>query len=321
MKDTSSKINQELRARGIGFHRINPTFTESRLRLLHKITRKIHFAQRDPRLSIRRIWIPRSDGSIMRMLIFSPRNFQGEVPGVLWFHGGGYAIGSPEQSLGFARILTQSAPCVVVSPDYRLSPESPYPAALDDAYTALVWMKNHALEMGIRSNQIMVGGDSAGGGLAAALCLYARDESEIQIAFQMPLYPMLDDRMTTPSAQNNNAPIWNSESNYNSWKLYLGDLFGSEDVPYYAAPARAVDHTRLPPAATFVGELEPFRDETVEYVKNLTDAGIPVQFRLFPGCYHAFDQICPHAAVSREAASFLANAFQYAVNHYFAEQL
>jgi len=180
-------------------------------------------------------------------------------------------------------------------------------------------MKNHAEELGIRSDQLMVGGDSAGGGLTAALSLYARDKGEVKIAFQMPLYPMLDDRMTSDSAVENNAPVWNSKSNYNAWKLYLGERFGMPDVPVYAAPARAEDYRNLPPTATFVGALEPFRDETIEYVDHLRKAGVPVDFEVFEGCYHAFEQMCPKAEVSRKAMTFLLNAYEYAVMHHFTE--
>jgi acetyl esterase/lipase len=209
---------------------------------------------------------------------------------------------------------------VVIAPDYRLSTEVPYPAALEDSYTALMWMKDNASALGIRDDQLMVGGDSAGGGLTAALTLYARDKGQVAIAFQMPLYPMLDDRMSSESAKDNNAPVWNSKSNTNAWKLYLGDLFGTAKVPPYAAPARAEDYSSLPPTATFVGDLEPFRDETIEYVGNLKKAGVPVKFKLFEGCYHAFETICPNAEVSKRAVSFLLNSYKYAVDHYFAEQ-
>ncbi len=176
-------------------------------------------------------------------------------------------------------------------------------------------MKNHAEELGIRPDQLMVGGESAGGGLTAALCLYARDKDEVKISFQMPLYPMIDDRMITESAKENNAPVLNSRMNELAWKLYLGELFG-KDVPYYAAPARATDYRNLPPAVTFVGDLEPFRDETIQYVENLRKAGVPVDFKVYSGCYHGFDIINPKADVSRDATIFFINSFKYAVDHY-----
>ncbi|MCD4714927.1 MAG: alpha/beta hydrolase, partial [Clostridiales bacterium] len=113
--------------------------------------------------------------------------------------------------------------------------------------------------------------------------------------------------------------VWNSKSNYNAWKLYLGDLFGSQDVPAYAAPSRAPDYHNLPPTVTFVGELEPFRDETIQYVENLRRAGVPVEFEVYKGCYHAFEQICPNAEMSKKAMTFFMGAYDYAVKHYFTE--
>ncbi|KUK98057.1 MAG: Esterase/lipase, partial [Anaerolineaceae bacterium 46_22] len=265
-------------------------------------------------------YIPREDGSTLRLCIYKPKYLKENVPGVLWLHGGGYAIGTPEQSMSKVKSLINASQCVVIAPDYRLSTEAPYPAALEDSYTALLWMKDNTSALGIREDQLMVGGESAGGGLTAALTLYARDKGQVAIAFQMPLYPMLDDRMSSESAKDNNAPVWNSKSNTNAWKLYLGDLFGTAKVPPYAAPARAEDYSSLPPTATFVGDLEPFRDETIEYVGNLKKAGVPVKFKLFEGCYHAFETICPNAEVSKRAVSFLLNSYKYAVDHYFAEQ-
>jgi acetyl esterase/lipase len=145
-------------------------------------------------------------------------------------------------------------------------------------------------------------------------------KTAVNIAFQMPLYPMLDDRITTESAKDNNAPVWNSKSNFNGWKLYLGDLFKAPNVPCYAAAARAEDYSNLPPTATFVGDLEPFRNETIQYVSNLRKAGLPVEFEIYKGCFHGFDQMCPKAEVSKKALDFIANSFKYSVDHYYAEQ-
>lgn len=265
-------------------------------------------------------WISRKDGSKMRICIFKPLRPKENVPGILWLHGGGYAIGMPEQAQYMAKKFIEVSSCVVVAPEYTLSVEAPYPAALEDSYEALLWMKNHDKELGIRADQLMVGGDSAGGGLTAATTLYARDKGEVAVAFQMPLYPMLDDRMTSESAKDNNAPVWDSKSNFAAWRLYLGNLFGTLNVPCYAAPARAEDYSKLPPTATFVGELEPFRDETIQYVENLKKAGVAVHFEIYKGCYHAFEQMCPKAKISQKAISFLVDSFTYAVDHYFAMQ-
>lgn len=146
-------------------------------------------------------WITRKDGSKLRICIYKPLNSKNDVPGVLWLHGGGYAQGIPETFADTYKRLIEASDCVIIAPDYRLSIEAPYPAALEDSYAALLWMKSHASELGIRDNQLIVGGESAGGGLTAALTLYARDKQEVNIAFQMPLYPMIDDRMRTESAK------------------------------------------------------------------------------------------------------------------------
>jgi|GEM_PF-247035 len=317
----NSMIEKDLRAMGI-IMKIVPRilFTETGLRLLSKMPNKMGRKIKSDNLQVEEKWIPRKDGSKLRIRIFKPLEPVVNVPGFLWLHGGGYALGSPEQAAKTAQRLNRASKCVIIAPDYRLSTQAPYPAALEDCYQTLLWMKSHAQELGIRDNQLMVGGDSAGGGLAAALTLYARDKGEVAIAFQMPLYPMIDDRMTNNSSRDNNAPVWNSRSNYNCWKLYLGELFGSENVPYYAAPSRATDYSNLPPAATFVGELEPFRDEVIQYVENLRQAGVPVNFQIFPGCYHAFEQVCPKAEISQKAFAFIGNSFKYAVENYFAEQ-
>lgn len=318
MKIKHSMIDKELRITGAMLKLINSSFSERRLRVLGKMKPKIKI--KDDYMECTEDWITRNNGSKLRVCIFKPIEAPDNLPGVLWLHGGGYAIGYPEQSKFMIKTLIKASDCIVVSPDYRLSVEAPYPAALEDSYCTLLWMKNNAEKLGIRENQLMVAGDSAGGGLTAAITLYARDKGEVEIAFQMPLYPMLDDRMISESAIDNDAPVWSSKSNFNAWKLYLGDLFNSENVPCYASPARAKDYSRLSPTATFVGDLEPFKDETIEYVDNLIKAGVPVEFKLYKGCYHAFEHICPRASISKKAIEFITSSFKYATEHYFAEQ-
>jgi len=295
-------------------------YRESRIRLINKLSRKRLIIKKHADIQFTEKWIVRKDGSKLRICIFQSLDPKKNTPGMLWLHGGGYAIGAPDQAKKLAAKLIEASECVVVAPDYRLSIEAPYPAALNDAYETLLWMKNHTKELGIRENQLMVGGDSAGGGLAVALSLYARNKGEVAIAFQMPLYPMLDDRMTSKSATFDNTPVWDAKSNFNCWKLYLGKLFGTKEVPYYAAPARANDFSKLPPTTTFVGELEPFRDEVIQFAHNLRKSGVPVDFEKFNGCFHAFEQMCPKATVSKKAIAYVKNSFKYAVEHYFAEQ-
>jgi len=321
MKVTFRMIDRQLRLIGVLLRLVFSKRSEKDLRKKNPLMQFLK-GRKPKDLFYQQEWIARPDGSRLRIVIYKPLKgiaAGSEVPGVLWLHGGGYAIGVPEQEISYVRKMIAASNCVVVVPDYRLSPEAPYPAALDDCYTALRWMQAHAAELGYRPNQLAVGGESAGGGLTAALTLYARDQGEVNIAFQLPFYPMLDDRMTSESARDNNAPAWDSVSNASAWKLYLGPLLGQQ-VPPYAAPARATEYRGLPPTITFVGELEPFRDETLAYVDHLREAGVPVDFELYPGCYHAFDSLAPWASVSKKATAFWLSRFRYAVQHHFAEQ-
>ena len=248
----------------------------------------------------------------LKMNIYRPLNNVSEVPGLMWIHGGGYAMGFPEQDESFIRHFIETVPCIVIAPAYRLSPEEPYPAALDDCYAALLWLHEHADELGVRRDRIMVGGDSAGGGLTAAVTIRARREGKVAIACQMPLYPMLDDRMITGSSRENRAPVWSSRSNESAWKLYLGKLHGRDDIPAEAVPARLTDYSGLPPAFTFVGSIEPFRDEVIEYMENLRSAGVPAEYTEFNGCYHAFDIMAPDSEPARNATALLLDYFRRA---------
>lgn len=245
-----------------------------------------------------------------------PKN---KTPGILWIHGGGYITGMAKMLyISRAIGLVKKYGAVVVTPEYRLSKAAPYPAALEDCYTALKYLKEHAEELGINTSQIMIGGESAGGGLTVATCMYARDKGEINIAYQMPLYPMIDDR-DTESSRDNHAPVWNTKLNHKGWKAYLGDLWQG-NVPAYAAPARQTNYSDLPPAYTFVGDNDPFYCETLTYIKNLKNAGVKAKTDVYPNCFHAFDMLLPFKKVSKKAIVEFERQYLYAVKHYFAEQ-
>lgn len=201
---------------------------------------------------------------------------------------------------------------VVVSPGYRLAPFAPYPAALDDCYAALLYMKANAPALGIRDDQLMVGGESAGGGLRAAVYIKARDTGAVRVAFQMPLYPMLDDR-------NNHGRVWNTRKNHFAWACYLLGQ-NRKNLPPYAVPARLTDFTGLPPAYTFVGDGEPFYAETVRYIEQLKAAGVPASMDVYHSNMHAFDMMQPDDSLSQEAAGRFNAQFAYAQAHYFAPQ-
>ncbi|HJB30120.1 MAG TPA: alpha/beta hydrolase [Candidatus Blautia faecavium] len=264
----------------------------------------------------------KSAGKEIKLLILKPtknRRPREETPGILWIHGGGYITGMAKMVyISRAMALVKKFGAVVVAPEYRLSKEAPYPAALLDCYAALKYIKNNGAELGINTSQIMVGGESAGGGLAAAVCMYARDKGEVNIAFQMPLYPMLDDR-DTPSSQNNHAPVWNTKRNHIGWKAYLGE-FWKKEVPAYAAPARQTDYSNLPPAYTFVGDIEPFYWETLMYIENLKKAGVEAKADVYPNCFHAFDMLLPTKKISRKAIAEFEKNYLYAAKHYFTKQ-
>ena len=224
-----------------------------------------------------------------KLIILHPAGQQGPVPGILWIHGGGYMTGMAAMVYASCgRMLARKYGAVVVSPGYRLAWKKPYPAALEDCYTALEYMADHAEELGIRRDQLIVGGESAGGGLAAAVCLYARDQGRIPVAFQIPLYPMLD-CFDTPSSRDNHGRNWNTRRNHWGWKHYLGDLYGSPSVPKYASPSRETDYTGLPPAYTYVLDGEPFLDETRTYIRNLREAGVDAAVDVYHGNFHGFD--------------------------------
>lgn len=263
----------------------------------------------------------KSNGNRIKLLILKPDiPQQGEKkPGILWIHGGGYITGMAEMVYMSRSIhLVKEYGVTVISPEYRLSGQAPYPAALIDCYHALLYMKKHAEELGIRKDQIMVGGESAGGGLAAALCMYAKDKRTVNIAYQMPLYPMIDNE-DTETSRDNHAPVWNTRRNHYGWKQYLKGITGGK-VPAYAAPARRKDYSGLPPAYTFVCTAEPFYAETITYVRNMQKAGVDAGIDIYLGMFHAFDMLLPFLPISKRAAERFEKNFEYAMAHYFSEQ-
>ncbi|MFE7649463.1 alpha/beta hydrolase [Streptomyces phaeoluteigriseus] len=223
-------------------------------------------------------------------------------PVVYHVHGGGMVLGSNrvgvDQVLDWARELDM----VVVSVEYRLAPEHPYPAPVDDVYAGLLWTAEHAEELGGDPERIVVAGASAGGGLTAALALLLRDRGGPRPLGQVLLCPMLDDRNDTPSArQMAGLGIWDRTANETGWTALLGDLRGGPDVSPYAAPARAEDLSGLPPAFLDVGSAETFRDEVVAYASRIWQAGGVAELHVWPGGFHGFDGFAPQAAVSRAA--------------------
>jgi acetyl esterase/lipase len=223
-------------------------------------------------------------------------------PAILLLHGGGFIVGSVEAEHVGAVLMAADAESVLVSVDYRLAPEHPYPAALRDCYAALSYVHAEAAELGVDTERVALVGTSAGGGLAAATTLFARDRGGPSICFQMLHIPELDDRLRTPSMHKFvDAPVWNQPLAEKSWQYYLGDdLVGTEKVPIYAAPARALDLSGLPPAYVSTAENDPLRDEGIAYAQELLWAGVSVELHQFPGTFHG-SALVSRASVSRRA--------------------
>ncbi|WP_299564625.1 alpha/beta hydrolase [uncultured Mycolicibacterium sp.] len=213
-------------------------------------------------------------------------------PALLWIHGGGYVMGSAAQDDGWCRRYARALGATVAAVEYRLAPEHPYPAPLEDCYTALAWLIRLP---GVDPARVAIGGASAGGGLAAALALLARDRGELRPAAQLLVYPMLDDRTNDrPDAERPGHRLWNRAANAFGWSAYLG-----EADPVVAVPARRSDLRGLPPAWIGVGTADLFHDEDLEYARRLRAAGVPCTVEVVPGAFHGFDAIRPGAAVSR----------------------
>jgi acetyl esterase/lipase len=260
--------------------------------------------------------IPSVAGEIL-VKIYEPAERTGaKLPAMLWIHGGGYVMGHPDMDDALCERFVQAANCVVVSVDYRLAPEFPYPAAIDDCYASLTWMTDEADSLGIDLNRIAIAGASGGGGLTAALAIMARDKGGPALIFQMPLYPMLDDRNITASSYEITADnaTWNRTNNLAAWNMYLGERTEDSEVSSHAVPARVENLAGLPPTYTCIGQLDLFRDETIEYVKRLAEAGVDVEFHLYPGCFHSFEVIVPQAEVSQRASQSYVDAIARALN-------
>ena len=228
-------------------------------------------------------------------LILRPADREPAKIGLLWIHGGGYITGMKEMVyMSRAADLVKQYGVTVYAPGYRLAWLKPYPAAVEDCYHVLEYMSE-------KGETIMVGGESAGGGLCAAVCMMARDRG-IHVAYQFPLYPMLSN-LDTESSRDNHGRIWNTRRNHLGWRLYLRGDAKKEDISPYASPSRQTEYRGLPPCYTFVGEGEPFYVETLQYVEDLRKAGVPAEVDVYPTNVHAFDMLYPEDAVSRQAIS------------------
>lgn len=271
-----------------------------------------------PTFSISEHFIPGPEGSPdVRVLVYRPTQIQGAVPALMWLHGGGYIMGSADGEDAMLKSILSAVGCAAVAVDYRLAPETPYPGSLEDCYAALKWLSTHADELGIDSKRIAVGGSSAGGGLAAALALLARDRGEFSLMFQFLIAPMIDDRTCTLAEPHpyTGEFIWTREANRFGWTSLLGHEPGGADVPAYAAVARAENLEGLPATFINVGSIDLFLEEDMEYAHRLMRAGVPTELHVYPGAYHGFRMVAD-AQVTQLAQQDQLNALKRAFNLY-----
>lgn len=258
----------------------------------------------DGRFEVTELSVPGPrNGPEVTLVSVRPTGPSGPLPLLYYLHGGAMIMGNAWSAL--PRILREWAlplEMAVLSVEYRLAPGTRYPGPLEDCYAGLVWAAGHAGELGIDAGRVIIGGKSAGGGLAAALALLARDRGGPGILGQLLLCPMLDDRARTVSShQMSGLGGWDLVSAETAWKALLGDRYGAADLPPYAAPARATDLSGLPPAFIDVGSAEMFRDEDVAYANALWQAGGQAELHVWPGACHGFDSVAPRAALSQDA--------------------
>ncbi|MCH1542421.1 MAG: alpha/beta hydrolase [Alphaproteobacteria bacterium] len=244
-----------------------------------------------------------ADGHDIDMRIMQPTQAGekkvGKKPLFYWIHGGGYVLGQAKQGDIFTLRAAQLG-CYAASVEYRLAPETAYPGPLEDCYEGLKHLLDNADALGIDKTRIIIGGVSAGGGLCAGLALLIRDRGLCAPLGQLLIYPMIDDTNIEPASETlPDTPIWSRHYNLFGWRSYLGDLFGTKDIPIYAAPARAENVSGLPPTYMPVGDLDLFLDENIAYARKLTRARVPTHFHIVPGAFHGFNGFVPDAPVSR----------------------
>lgn len=252
-----------------------------------------------PDVTIETAVLPGTNG--LRVILYRPAT-AAPCPALLSIHGGGYVLGGAADT-GAASVRTASeVGCLVVSVEYRLAPETTAPGSVEDCYAALLWMYREAPSLGIDPERIAIGGESAGGGLAAALALLARDRGEVPVLFQMLIYPMLDDRTVVEDTPNpvTGSFIWTRTNNAYGWRSLLGQAPGGSGISAYQAAGRAEDVSNLPPAYISVGALDLFLDENLAYAARLLRAGVPTELHVWPGAYHGFE-MAVDAGVARAA--------------------
>lgn len=281
------------------------------LRMMHRFMMQPMVGNQIEGMVNEEIFIPSAatPGHKIRVRVYKPANAKGPLPAMVYAHGGGYQVGVPEIANPFFEDVLKRRNVAIIAPAYRLSLQGhPYPDGLNDCFDTLCYIKENATDLGLRSDKFIIAGHSGGGGMAAAVTLKTVDTGAADIAFQMPIYPMLDHRMETPSGRDMiGSVVWDRRSNALAWQNYLGHLQG--DIPDHASPALREDLTGMPPTISFVGDMEPFKDETIAYIEALKRAGVPTRFKLYEGGFHGFETVAPKAAISKDANEFQVAAF------------
>jgi len=238
-----------------------------------------------------------SDGDKITLRLYKAKDSKPEAA-LLYTHGGGKFACSLDSHDAICKYYATKADVAVLSVGFRLPPEHPFPASAEDCYAGLCWLSEHANELGIDPARIGVAGDSGGGGFATGVALMARDRGGPALAKQFLIYPMLDDRNTEPDPLIEPFAFWSYDDNYTGWQCYLGEKFGTDDVSSYAAPSREINLAGLPPTFIDVGELDIFRDESIDYASRLTKAGTSVELHVYAGAPHGFEMMAPESALA-----------------------
>ena len=259
----------------------------------------------DGRVSVVDLVVPGPEGQPdLTLLVLRRTDHATAGPAVYHTHGGGMIVGDRRSGVDMFLPFVLEHDAVVVSVEYRLAPEHPHPAPVEDCYAGLVWTAEHAEELGIDPERILIAGASAGGGLAAGAALMARDRGFPALTHQVLICPMIDDRLVTQSAQClDGEGTWDRRDNLFGWTCLLGEERGGPDVSPYAAPARATDLAGLPRTYIDTGSVESFRDEALAYAQRLSQAGVSVDLHMWGGGFHGFDLMVPQAAISRASVA------------------